>query len=255
MSSGGPSSVRPAAHQRLVLVVRNDPVHRFGGVVGALHDPGMRLDFVHRVRRVVDGGAVFFLGGAQRMLARFDIELRNHQPPLVDRGHHRLAHPLHPRAFDHGAHPFENQLLERDMQDVELRRPHPRQHPFLAMPAQIDVGGEVVAVAQVLDEPDERVGAVLRVYAGTSVGRVRPASRELCRSIPRRSARSGDRLYRRPCGASAGFPIRGGSRRRRAPRGLVRSSGAGRESTQVLQASPGSVRRRRRATPLRHSER
>src|SRR6202043_1199296 len=56
----------------------------------------------------------------------------------------------------------EDDLLERDVQDVELRRPHPRQHSLLAMPAQVDVGGEVVAVAQVRHEPDESVGAVAR---------------------------------------------------------------------------------------------
>ena len=39
---------------------------------------------------------------------------------------------------------------------------HPRQHSFLAVATQIDVGPEVVAVAQVFVEPDERVGAVLR---------------------------------------------------------------------------------------------
>ena len=36
---------QPAAHQRLVRVVRSDPIHRFRRGVGALHDPGVAARF------------------------------------------------------------------------------------------------------------------------------------------------------------------------------------------------------------------
>ena len=38
---------------------------------------------------------------------------------------------------------------------------HPRQHPLLTVSAEIDVGAQIIAVAQVFDEADKRVGAVL----------------------------------------------------------------------------------------------
>ena len=96
ISSGGPSSVsrRPTSG-----LSSWSGASRYIDSAAALAPARsrFRIDFVHRVGGVVDGVAVLLFGGAQRMLARLDIELRNHQPPLVDRGDHRVAHQLHPR--------------------------------------------------------------------------------------------------------------------------------------------------------------
>src|SRR5580692_644219 len=53
------------------------------------------------------------------------------------------------------------------MDDVELRRLGPREHPLLAMPAKVNVGGDVVGVAQMVNEADERIDHV--VFAATLV--------------------------------------------------------------------------------------
>ena len=47
------------------------------------------------------------------------------------------------------------------MDDVELRRLGPREHPLLAMPAEINVGADVVGVAQMVNEADERIDHVV----------------------------------------------------------------------------------------------
>src|SRR4029077_7748035 len=59
-----------------------------------------------------------------------------------------------------GFHVIKNYLLERDMDDVELRRLGPRDHPFLAMPTQINVSANVVRIAKMIDEPDQGIDHV-----------------------------------------------------------------------------------------------
>ncbi len=124
------------------------------GRVQSDHDPGVRLDLVHRIRGVVDRVAIFLFGFAQHPLTRFDVELRDHQPPLVDCRNHQIAHPLHRGTGHCGFYMVENDLLESDMNDVELRRLGPREHPLLAMPAQINVSANVIGIAQMVDEAD-----------------------------------------------------------------------------------------------------
>ena len=132
-----------------------------GGRIQSDHDPGVRLDLVHRIRRVVDRVAVLLFGFAQQPFARFDVELRDHQAPLVDCRDHQVAHPFHRGTGHRGFYVIENDLLESDVDDVELRRLGPREHPLLAMPAQINVGANVVGIAQMVDEADERIDHVV----------------------------------------------------------------------------------------------
>ena len=47
------------------------------------------------------------------------------------------------------------------MNDVELRGVEPREHSFLAMPAQINVGRDVIRIPQMIDEADERIDHVV----------------------------------------------------------------------------------------------
>ena len=129
--------------------------------VEAHHDPRVRLDLIHRVRRVVDGVAIFFFRLAHQPFARLDVELRDHQAPLVDRRDHQIAHPFHRGTGHRGFNVIENYLLERDVNDVELRRLGPREHPFLAMPAQVNVRANIVRIAQMVKESDERIDHVV----------------------------------------------------------------------------------------------
>ena len=86
---------RPPHHHQVLFAGRQQ-VHSLGGGIGAEYLPRSRLDLIHRVGRVVDGVAVFLLGGAQQMFARLDIKLRHHQAPLIDRGYDCIAHPRLP---------------------------------------------------------------------------------------------------------------------------------------------------------------
>src|ERR1700722_14929364 len=47
------------------------------------------------------------------------------------------------------------------MNDVELRGIEAGEHSFLAMPAQIDVRVNVIRIAQMIDEADERIDHVV----------------------------------------------------------------------------------------------
>src|SRR5581483_4918964 len=150
-------------HDYQVLLAREQLMELFGGRVRPQHLPGPRFDLEHRVRRMVYRVAILLLRRPQHPLARFDVELRNHQTPLVDRGHHRIAHPLLHRPRQRGGHVFENYLLESDVDGVELGGFGAGQHPFLAMPAKIYVGVQAVRVAQMGIEADERVAQAFEI--------------------------------------------------------------------------------------------
>ncbi len=52
------------------------------------------------------------------------------------------------------------------MDAVELRGLRPRQHPLLAVAAQMNVGLDVIGVAQMVSEADERVGEIIAEALG-----------------------------------------------------------------------------------------
>ena len=107
---------------------------------------------------MVDGIAVFLFGGLERPLARLDIKLRDHQAAFVNRRDDRVADQLHPPTLKIAADMIEDDLLQRDMENVEFRRLGPRQHSFLTMTPQINVGAQIGRVAQMGDETDQRIG-------------------------------------------------------------------------------------------------
>ncbi len=55
---------------------------------------------------------------------------------------------------------LQDYLLERDVDGVELRGLRARQHPLLAMLFEMNVGLEIGRIAQVIDEPNQRVDQV-----------------------------------------------------------------------------------------------
>src|ERR1019366_24592 len=155
---------RMSDHRQLFMRLVDHNMELHGSRIHPDHDPGVWFDLIHWIGRVVDRVAVLLFGFAQQPLARFDVELRDHQPPLVDCRDHQVAHPFHRGTGHRGFDVIQNDLLESNMDDVELGRLGPREHPLLAMPAQINVSANVVGIAQVISEPDESIDQVF--FAG-----------------------------------------------------------------------------------------
>ncbi len=60
-------------------------------------------------------------------------------------------------------------MLERDVDGIELRRLRAREHPLLAVLAQVNVSLEVVGIAEMGDESNQRIDQVRTFLAGLSM--------------------------------------------------------------------------------------
>jgi len=79
-------------------------------------------------------------------LPRLDVELRDQQTALIDRGYDRVPHRLHLGAIQNRTNVIEQYLFQSYVDDVELPRTHPRQHALLAVLAKINVSVDVFGI-------------------------------------------------------------------------------------------------------------
>jgi len=91
------------------------------------------------------------------VVARFSVELPHHQAPLIDRGDDGIPNQVQSRAADMIPKMLENYLFKDDVKDVELGGLGAGENSFLAMAAQMDISAQIVRIAQMGDEADQRI--------------------------------------------------------------------------------------------------